>query len=279
MQSEIKLIKAESSMIKELTALSAAVFSQEAAVWLAKGEKDANIQPPGYDSEDMMSYMIMHLHTYGIYKCDTLIGGVILTIPASHYARIDRIFIDQKQQGKGYGKKAIQLIEKIYPEVTRWQLETSAKQINNRYFYESAGYTCAWETEELMFEKKLPGHEGSKGDFIQRQDQEYSQAELISVNAQSVKVTDANIRSLHISNAAMQQARFQNVNLSESLIADSTVQHTTFWFTDLSESVFRTADMSGVALENCNISGMTIDGIPVTDLIKAYKKENKHGPS
>ncbi|MDZ5713287.1 GNAT family N-acetyltransferase [Jeotgalibacillus haloalkalitolerans] len=270
MKSLIRLVKAEASMVKELTALSSEVFSREAARWLTAGEEDANIQPPGYDSEDMMTYMITYLDTYGIYNDGTLIGGAVLTLPASGYARIDRIFIAPELQGKGFGKEAIRQIEKSYPEVTRWQLETSPKQIGNRYFYESVGYECVWETEELMFEKKLLA--SVEPENTRRQDQDYTSAELISVQARGVKVTDANIRSLHISNAAMQQTKMQNVNLSDSLVADSTVQNATFWFADLSSSVFRTSDMSGVALENCNIAGMTIDGISVEELMKVYKK-------
>lgn len=259
-------------MVRELTALSSAVFSKEADLWLADREEDANIRPPGYDSEDMMTYMVTHLDTYGIYEGDRLIGGVILTVPASGYARVDRIFIHPDLQGKGYGKEAIRVIEDMYPDITRWQLETSARQINNRYFYEAAGYECVWETEELMFEKKRPDSGAVTKEYFHRQDQDYSHAELISLTAPQVKVADANIRSLSVSNAAMQESKFQNVNLSDSLLADSTVQHATFWFTDLSGTLFRTANLSNVKLENCDISGMTIDGIPVDELIKAYKE-------
>ncbi|MFB1082864.1 GNAT family N-acetyltransferase [Jeotgalibacillus sp. JSM ZJ347] len=274
MEQSIRLVKADESMVKELTALSSEVFNREAARWLTDGEEDANIQPPGYDSEDMMTYMITHLDTYGIYEDEVLVGGAVLTIPASGYARIDRIFIDPELQGKGIGKEAIRLIENNYSKVTRWQLETSAKQTGNRYFYESVGYECVWETEELMFEKKSSVSDTYVKNDMQRQDQDYTGAELISIQATDVKVTDANIRSLNISNAAMQQTKLQNVNLSDSIIADSTVQNATFWFADLSRSVFKTSDMSGVALENCNISGMTIDGISIEELIKAYKNEN-----
>ncbi|TFE02094.1 GNAT family N-acetyltransferase [Jeotgalibacillus salarius] len=279
MKNVIKLIKADESMVKKLTGLSSEVFSQEASIWLPEGAEDANIQPPGYDSEDMMAYMITHLDVFGIYQGNNLIGGVVITAPISTYARIDRIFIDHNLQGKGYGKKAIQLIEKAYPNVKRWQLETSARQTNNRYFYESVGYECVWETEELMFEKNLSDCKNRNDHIMQKQDQDYTRAELISINAQEVKLTDANIRSLHISNAAMQQTKLQNVNLSDSIVADATVQNATFWFADLSGSVFRTSDMSGVALENCNISGMTIDGISVEELMKVYEKGNRNGAS
>ncbi|WP_404407389.1 GNAT family N-acetyltransferase [Jeotgalibacillus malaysiensis] len=110
MKSQIRLLMAEESMVKELTSLSSEVFRQEAERWLAAGEKDANIQPPGYDSEDMMAYMVTHLDTYGIYEGDRLIGGAVLTIPASGYARIDRVFIHPGLQGKGYGKAAIERV-------------------------------------------------------------------------------------------------------------------------------------------------------------------------
>jgi hypothetical protein len=42
----------------------------------------------------------------------------------------------------------------------------------------------------------------------------------------------------------------------------------------LCDSVFRRMDMTNVKIIDCDVTGMTIDGIPVTDLLKEWKKRN-----
>jgi hypothetical protein len=41
----------------------------------------------------------------------------------------------------------------------------------------------------------------------------------------------------------------------------------------LCDSTFRKVDMSNVQIIDCNLEGMTIDGVPVLDLIAAYQQE------
>ena len=40
----------------------------------------------------------------------------------------------------------------------------------------------------------------------------------------------------------------------------------------LCDSTFRKVDLSNAKLIDCNIQGMTIDGVLVTDLLKQYKR-------
>ncbi len=42
----------------------------------------------------------------------------------------------------------------------------------------------------------------------------------------------------------------------------------------LCDSTFRKVDMSNVKIIDCNIQGMTIDGMLVTDLLKEHKGRN-----
>jgi uncharacterized protein YjbI with pentapeptide repeats len=39
----------------------------------------------------------------------------------------------------------------------------------------------------------------------------------------------------------------------------------------LCDSVFRRVDLSGAKIEDCNLEGMTIDGVLVADLLAAYR--------
>ncbi len=40
----------------------------------------------------------------------------------------------------------------------------------------------------------------------------------------------------------------------------------------LCDSTFKNVDLSGVKIEKCNIDGMTIDGVLVTDMLAAHKQ-------
>jgi hypothetical protein len=43
----------------------------------------------------------------------------------------------------------------------------------------------------------------------------------------------------------------------------------------LCDSTFRKVDLSNVRITECNVAGMTIDGIPVAEMIAAYKRRAK----
>jgi hypothetical protein len=42
----------------------------------------------------------------------------------------------------------------------------------------------------------------------------------------------------------------------------------------LCDSVFRKMDLTNVKITDCDVTGMTIDGILVTNLLKEWKKRN-----
>ncbi|WP_227396387.1 GNAT family N-acetyltransferase [Jeotgalibacillus aurantiacus] len=271
---ELSVRKAEQHDIQALTALSDQVFSKEAERWMPEGGTDANVQPPGYADPEMMQYMSAHLDVLCLELEGVLIGGAVLTFPARGYARIDRIFIAVSQQGKGYGKQAMKQLEKQYPDRFKWQLETSARQLPNRYFYQACGYELVFETEdELYFEKKRDVTRPS-GQIV---DRDLSERELISIKAEDVNVTDANLQRFSVSNANLRKSRFQNVNMSGSLLADSTIEEASFWYAGLTNSTFRACNLTNVKLTGCQIEGMEINGLSVEKMISAYKKENQHG--
>lgn len=104
-------------------------------------------------------------------------------------------------------------------------------------------------------------------------------------------------------NANLSKSRFENINLTGSRFHDinfSDVQFTaaqiggtlfkhigpppdkagnhpkqrpvTFEEATLNDSLFRKVDLSNVRIIDCNLTGMTIDGILLTDLLAAYHK-------
>ena len=70
------------------------------------------------------------------------------------------IFLDPQYQHKGYGKQAMLMIEKMYPKVIRWKLDTPSESYGLHKFYESLGYVKTGEMEDrgmkgFIYEKTL----------------------------------------------------------------------------------------------------------------------------
>ena len=61
---------------------------------------------------------------------------------------IGAIFLDPNHQNKGYGKQIMLMIEKLYPKVRRWKLDTPAESYGLHRFYESLGYVKIGEMED-----------------------------------------------------------------------------------------------------------------------------------
>ena len=147
---EITIVKATSQDAEKLTEIMKITFDEEAKKWLSDQNSviDYNIQPPGYSSIEMNLYMMNHLNYFKVLRNEEIVCAIIVTISGQSYGRIDRIFIEPKFQGKGIGSSVITLMEKEFPNVRAWDLETSSRQINNHHFYEKMGYRTTFETED-----------------------------------------------------------------------------------------------------------------------------------
>jgi RNA polymerase sigma-70 factor (ECF subfamily) len=90
-----------------------------------------------------------------------------------------------------------------------------------------------------------------------------SKARLHNIDLTDVSISAANLGGAHFKHIGPapgpngRQARQKAVTFEEAMLCDST---------------FRKVDMSNVKLIDCDMRGMTIDGVLVTDLIAAYKK-------
>jgi uncharacterized protein YjbI with pentapeptide repeats len=106
---------------------------------------------------------------------------------------------------------------------------------------------------------------------------------------------DVNLSGADFDDVNLSRARFHNINLSDIQVSGvqiggATFKHVgpppdkdgkqarqrpvTFEEAMLCDSTFRKVDMSNVKIIDCNIQGMTIDGVLVTDLLKEYKTRN-----
>lgn len=107
------------------------------------------------------------------------------------------------------------------------------------------------------------------------------------------KFHDVNLAWADFNNVNMSKAKFHNINFSDVTFTAAQIGGTlfkhigpppdksggqerqrpvTFEEAMLCDSTFQKVDMSNVKIIDCNIEGMTIDGIGVTDMIKAYRK-------
>jgi GNAT superfamily N-acetyltransferase len=88
--------------------------------------------------------------------------GVIRVVRRSeNVCRVAPLFILPEFQGKGYAQAAMLAAERLYPEVTLWQLSTILQEEKLCYLYEKLGYRRTGETETIQpgmdiicFEKK-----------------------------------------------------------------------------------------------------------------------------
>ncbi|MGD0221662.1 MAG: pentapeptide repeat-containing protein [Terriglobia bacterium] len=104
---------------------------------------------------------------------------------------------------------------------------------------------------------------------------------------------DVNLSGADFNNVNLSKARFHDINLSDIevsavQIGGATFKHigpppdkdgkqarqrpVTFEEAMLCDATFRNVDLSNVKIIDCNIQGMTIDGVLATDLLKEYKK-------
>ena len=77
----------------------------------------------------------------------TIIGGAFVIVLGAK-GEVGSIFLDPQYKHKGYGKQAMLMIEKLYPKVKRWKLDTLAENYGLHRFYESLGYIKTGEMED-----------------------------------------------------------------------------------------------------------------------------------
>ena len=106
---------------------------------------------------------------------------------------------------------------------------------------------------------------------------------------------DLNMTGTRFTNINLSRSRFHDINFSDvqftaALIGGTTFKHigpmpdkdgkqerqkaVIFEEGMLCDSVFHNMDLSGVRIVECNVTGMTIDGILVTDLLKEWRKRS-----
>jgi uncharacterized protein YjbI with pentapeptide repeats len=97
-----------------------------------------------------------------------------------------------------------------------------------------------------------------------------------NVNLSKVRMHNINLSDLDLSAAQIGGAKFKHIGPPPNKEGKQERQRpVTFEEAMLCDSTFRKVDLSNVKIIDCNIQGMTIDCVLLTDLIAAYKAQKK----
>ena len=101
-------------------------------------------------------------------------------------------------------------------------------------------------------------------------------SEFENVNMSKTTLHDINLSDVSISAANLGGAHFKHLGPAPDASGKQERQKAvTFEEAQLCDSTFTRVDLSNVKIIDCNVKGMTIDGVLVTDLIAAYKHVRK----
>ncbi|MDX8343580.1 GNAT family N-acetyltransferase [Rossellomorea sp. YZS02] len=242
--STVKIDPANIEDASVLTAVQKKVFDAERVKWFQNqtGIIDYNIQPPGYDSIEMNTYMIRELDYYKVFYEDTIVGGLIVTVAGKRRGRIDRIFIDPLYQGRGIGSQVLKIMEGNYPHVVSWELETSSLQLSNHTFYENLGFQKIFEShDEYCYEKKMNVETGPP--VIQRE---------VTIVDSSLK--DVDLADTHVEHCSLEKTEFYGINGSLSTFSNSRMMGVQFSNCNLTESRFQNINFQRALLADLNLS-------------------------
>ncbi len=106
-------------------------------------------------------------------------------------------------------------------------------------------------------------------------DVDLSGADFDNVNLSKTRFHDINLSDIQVSAVQIGGATFKHIGPPPDKDGRQARQRPVmFEQATLCDSTFRRVDMSNVKIIDCNIQGMTIDSILVTDLLKEYKRKN-----
>ncbi|WP_066062907.1 GNAT family N-acetyltransferase [Neobacillus soli] len=95
---------------------------------------------PAAEPLEFFKYKINHSFHYTIFIGGKIAGGIcIVKIKETHY-RLFRIFLSANIQNRGLGSKILTQLERKFPHVKEWSLDTPKDNVRNRHFYEKLGY-------------------------------------------------------------------------------------------------------------------------------------------
>ena len=145
----LELKKAAYEDAAAITAIKICAYNKEINTYL---HRDGG--PDGYDRVESQQEI---LHKYPVWRIEldsALIGALFVAPQDGGVMRLEDFVIEPVQQGKGYGRRVLSMLEALYPEARAWTLCTPEFSVGNRHLYESCGYTAVGEHDGLIEYRK-----------------------------------------------------------------------------------------------------------------------------
>ena len=104
--------------------------------------QDYEASPGAETVEIIMERMSKYpsLTHYFIILQEDKIGHIRINRLSETVCRFSQMFILPEYQGNGYAQQAIGAVERLHPEVIRWELDTIKQEPKLRHLYEKMGY-------------------------------------------------------------------------------------------------------------------------------------------
>ena len=117
----------------------------------------------------------------------------------------------------------------------------------------------------------------------------FDDVDMAGTTFQNVKLFQARFDDVNLSESRFHNINFSDVEFTAAQMGGTTFRHigpppdrdghrprqrpVTFEEAILCDSLFRKVDLSNVRIVDCNLAGMTIDGILVSELLAVYQKQ------
>lgn len=110
--------------------------------------------PPGYDDIEEHQRLIREHHVYVLKEAEQVIGSFFL-VDEGDEVRLESFCILPERQGQGYGKCALQWMEKAHPQYRCWNLSSMKESMRIWTMYEKFGYQRVGESEYMFDYQKV----------------------------------------------------------------------------------------------------------------------------
>ena len=145
----LELKKAAYEDAAVITAIKISAYNKEINTYL---HRDGG--PDGYDRVESQQEILHKFPVWRIELDSALIGALFVAPQDGGVMRLEDFVIEPVQQGKGYGRRVLSMLEALYPEARAWTLCTPEFSVGNRYLYESCGYTAVGKHDGLIEYRK-----------------------------------------------------------------------------------------------------------------------------
>jgi len=134
-----------------ITEIKTIAYNKEINTYLGR-----NGGPPGYDEVESQIYIIKNFIAYKLELDNQIIGALFLIPLDDNKMRFEDFVIEPSFQGKGYGYRVMELIEKTYPDIKEWFLSTPVFSVGNQHLYKKFDYCeISRNDDEIEYCKRI----------------------------------------------------------------------------------------------------------------------------